>query len=235
MSDSGTFHDLLVGPSDATGNYSPGLDLVLSADIARATAQAARTWAGTEAWAGLGGFDATGAFWLAPSASEELLFRRSAWSFGWLREPDTTHADEGKRVAHDSLSIHFPAALPPVGLHAPATYAQVQSLIRELPGFAGCAFRHPANGVWKTVIETKDPTRLNQATRAFTPIAKMLHAQSLPVGRLLLLGKASVGLAFRTPAKFYGYLHLNDLSGLPAAAALTDELLRCASQTETTR
>lgn len=228
----GTFHDLLVGPAGVSGDHSPGLDTALCADIARATAQVARAWAVDDVWTGLGGFDATGAFWLAPLEDEMLVFRRSGFSLGWLRPPASDEAFKPAGLVQDGLADFFPRAVPPVGFHAPAAYSRVQALVRGIPGFGGCAFRHPVNGVWKTVIAPADSARLNHATRAFTPIARMLQAQALPVGRLYLAGERQSAFAFRTPSKIYGYLHIAGANGLAAAASLVDELLRCAAQTE---
>jgi hypothetical protein len=227
-----TFHDLLVGPAGVSGDHSPGIDTALCADIARATAQAARVWAADDVWTGLGGFDATGAFWLAPAGGDTLAFRRSESSLGWLRLPVCQDTDEPAAEGHDAIGEFFPRAAPPDGFHAPASYSCVQTFVRGLPGFGGCALRHPANGVWKTVIAPADTARLNHATRTFTPIARMLQAQALPVGRLYLAGERQSAFAFRTPSKIYGYLHLGGADGLAAAASLADELLRCAAQTE---
>lgn len=235
MSAHGTFYDLVVGPDGVLGDHSPGVDTALCADIARATAQAARVWAADDVWTGLGGFDATGAFWLAPASGDMLVFRRSVFSLGWLRFPASDDAAAAASVGRDEIADYFPRAVLPDGFHAPASYSCVQAFVRSLPGFAGCALRHPVNGVWKTVIAPADPARLNHATRTFTPIARMLQAQALPVGRLYLAGERQSAFAFRTPSKIYGYLQLAGADGLAAAASLADELLRCAAQTESVK
>lgn len=212
-------HDLLVGPSDASGDRSPGLDLELCADIARTAAQTARAWAGDTTWSGLGGFDSTGGFWLEPTPEGLLRFLRTPLCLGWLRDLDPPPSD--------SLAAKFPASSPPLGAEAPASFPSLQAHVAALPGFAGCALRHPVTGLWKPVIAPPDTARLAVATRAFTPLSRILSSQGLPVGRLLLLTNRSAALAWRTPGKIYGYLHLNEPSSLPFATTLADHLLLC--------
>lgn len=220
----GPSHDLLVGPADASGARSPGLDLELCADIARSVALTARAWAGDATWTSLGGFDSVGAFWLEPAADGRLRFLRSPSCPGWLRDPTS--------VTSDLIAAKFPAASPPLGAEAPLAFPALQAHVAALPGFAGCALRHRTTGLWKPIIAPPDTARLALVTRSFTPLSRILSSQGLPVGRLLLTSNRSAAIAWRTPGKIYGYLHLHEPSALPAAAALADHLLICTAQAD---
>lgn len=219
---SGPSHDLLVGPADASGASTSGVDLELCADIARSAAQTARAWAGNATWTGLGGFDSTGGFWLEPAEDGRLRFLRDTTCQGWLRDPETTRSEP--------LAAKFPAAIPPLGAEAPAPFSTLQFHIAALPGFAGCALRHHKTGLWKPVIAPPDAPRLGVATRAFTPLSRILASQGLPVARLLLLTDLHAAIAWRNPGKIFGYLHLLDHTSLAAATALADHLILCTAQ-----
>ncbi|MEY4489304.1 MAG: hypothetical protein RIQ79_1812 [Verrucomicrobiota bacterium] len=217
----------------ASGSHSSGVDLTLCADIARTAAQAARSWAGDDSWTGLGGFDGSGAFWLSPAKAGHLLFSRSPSSAGWLLPPAPDGGADD--FEDDPVGRHFPCGVAPAGFHPPGSFALLQALVMALPGFAGCALRHPSNGIWKTIIPSVASDRLELATRSFVPLARILQAQGLPVGRLLLTSRSEAGLCWRTPSKIYGYLHLTTLDSLPAALPLVDDLLLRTSQAEASR
>lgn len=225
MSAPGTFHDLLVGPAEATGPASADLDRELCADLARTCGQLARAWAGDSKWKGLGGFAPTGGFWLAPHTGDRLSFQRTSRCEGWLRPEDS--ADPG-----DGVSAHFPAARVAAEFTGPVSFVTLHHAVHALPGFGGCALRHPVTGLWKPVIAAPDPARLATLTRGFTPLSRILASQGLPVGRLLLLSDHGAALAWRTPNKVYGYLQLHDLDALSAAAGFIDALLLCTARAD---
>jgi hypothetical protein len=222
MPAAGPSHHLLVGPTDACGNHSPDVDVDLCADIARTAAHTARVWAGESTWSGLGGFDATGGFWLGPADTyAHIVFLRSPACEGWLRPASPAPHP-------DSLAARFPVATPPVfGDEGPRPFPIIEARLRAIPGFGGCALRHPATGLWKPVIAPPDAARLGVSTRAFTPLSRILSSQGLPAGRLLLTSARAAAIAWRTPRKIYGYLHLHDIQSLPATLGLVDSLLLC--------
>ncbi len=225
MSAPGLSHDLLVSPADARGEVSADLDRAWCADLARTLAQLGRAWAGEAKWKGLGGFSPTGGFWLAPDQeqSEMLSFQRSAQCEGWLRagSPDD-----------DRVSAHFPVAEAPPELAAPLSFATLHHAARALPGFGGCALRHPVTGLWKPVITAPEPNRLALATRSFTPLSRIIASQGLPVGRILLLSDRSAAFVWRTPGKIFGYLQVYHLDALARAAGLVDALLLCTARAD---
>lgn len=238
-------HDLLVGPADASGARTPDVDLVLCADIARTLAQSARAWAGESPWTGLGGFDASGGFWLAPHPSDHLAFLRAPYCLGWLHpspcppptRPQVTSQSiidntSGPRFAA-SLAARFPSADSVPELCAPLSFLHLHPVVRALTGFGGCALRHPVTGLWKPVLAAPDSARLAVSTRALTPLLRVLSSQGLPLGRLLLTSQKSAALVWRTPGKVYGCLHLDQLASLPRAAAAVDSLLLCTSRADT--
>ena len=220
MSATRSAHSLLIDPTEAIGPISADLDLSLCADTARAAAAAARTWAAPGVWTGLGGFDAGGGFWLRPLGPGELEFIRQPHSCGWL-------ADEETRAASVAPEKYFPVARPPSHFQPPLSFVSLQQWIKAIPGFGGCALRHPVTGLWKPIVPPPDPEHFNRFTSKVTPLTRILKAQNMPVGRMILAAGTHAALIWRTPSKVFGYLHLEDTTSVAHAAALVDSLLIC--------
>jgi hypothetical protein len=220
MSAPGSAHSLFIDPVEAIGPISPDLDLSLCADTARAAAAAARTWAAPDEWTGLGGFDAGGGFWLRPLGPEELEFIRQPDSCGWLAGGQT-------RATSGALEKYFPVSRAPSHFQPPLSFVSLQHWIKALPGFGGCALRHPVTGLWKPIVPPPDPVRFNKLIAMVIPLSRILKAQNLPAGRMILTAGNHAALVWRTPSKVSGYLHLNDTASIPHAAALVDSLLIC--------
>ncbi len=214
----GSAHSLFIDPKEAIGPISADLDRSLCADTARAAAAAARMWAAPHEWTGLGGFDAGGGFWLRPLGPDELEFIRQPHSCGWL-------ADGKTRAVSGALEKHFPVSRAPSHFEPPLSFVSLQHGIKALRGFGGCALRHPVTGLWKPIVPPPDPARFNRFISMVTPLSRILTAQNLPVGRMVLAAGSHAALLWRTPSKVFGYLHLDDTASVAPAAALVDSLL----------
>lgn len=210
--------DLKIVEGQVTGPHSGVDDIALCVDTAEALAGLARGWALPGGWSGTAGFDSEGSFELIPVDSGALSFKRRPRSFGWLKDP----LDD---LPEDSFVISEAKAMMAGSMDWPDICREMGAL----PGFLGCALRHPQTGLWKPVVDQGKEKLFARFRSLITPMLKILRAQGLPYGRCLVSGEKANALIWRTPNKVVGYLHLTKQDALAQAEALVDAALLASS------
>lgn len=201
--------DLTISASDAKGVISSHHEISTVADTARALAGLLRQDPDTR-WMGLGGFDSRGAFTLQ-LREEGIRFIWTRPNFGWLAT-----SEDG-----DSW---FPQTEEEPLLPDPLSFAHWQKIVGNTAGIVGGALRAYGTSVWKPLGKKPVPT-LNRCTNLMLPISRILAAQGLPDGRLIVSSKSLSVFTCRTPRKHWGLLIAEDTDVIPKSALLTDRLL----------